>query len=241
MSRFSDLAAGTRAIHRVPLPLVNVPCPLLPDLPELAAQREKDAEAAASQGASVVPATVEVGLRVLTGEEFLLIETLSRKMAESQGCKSFDETDSIFNMAKSLYTIAVACVDPDSDPREPVPFFGSKGETPKVSAESGVKAILESPHIGRDGIIFLAEQHEHWQDLCNPSALKVSPERMWGLVGEVAASNDARPFLLLRQGMRWSFARFMAVLLVSYSMDKSPFGSDSPESSSEQPTESDPS
>jgi len=234
MGRFSDVAAGVRAIHRVTLPLVNVPCQLLPDLPELAAQREKDAAAAASRGEPVVPATVEVGLRVLTGSEVLLIESLARKMAESQGCKAFEETDSIYNMAKSLYTIAVACVDPDSDPRAPIPFFGTKGDTPKASAESGVQAILDSEHIGRDGIVFLAEQHEHWQDLCNPSALKMSPERMWALVGEVAASNDASPFLLLRPGMRWSFARFMAVLLVSFSMDKSPFGSDSPESSSDQ-------
>jgi hypothetical protein len=91
--------------------------------------------------------------------------------------------------------------------------------------------ILASPHIGRDGILYLADQHENWQDLCNPRALKMSMERQWALVGEVAASVDGRPFFLLRPGMRLSFARFMAVLLMSYSMDKSLSGSDSPESS----------
>lgn len=227
MSKFNDIAAGTRAIKRVDLPLVNVPCSLLPDIPELSEQRKLDAEAAASQGAPVVPGSVEVGLRVLTGDEFILTEKLARKMAESNGCKSFDESDSIFNMAKSLYTIAVACVDPDSDPKDPEPFFGKRGANPAETAEACVKAIMSSVHIGRDGIVFLAEQHEHWQDLCNPAALKMSPQRMWDLVGEVAASSDARPFLLLRPGMRWSFARFMAALLASSSTGKSLFGFDS--------------
>lgn len=229
MGKFSDIeriAAGSRAIKRVTLPLVNVPCSLLPDIPELSEQRTKDAAALASQGAPVVPGSIEVGLRVLTGDEFLLTEKLARKMAEANGCKSFEESDSIFNLAKSLYTIAVSCVDPDSDPANPDPYFADRGSTPAATAESCVQAILSSVHIGRDGIVFLAEQQEYWQDLCNPAALKMSPERLWDLVGEVAASADARPFLLLRPGMRWSFARSMAVQLTSYLMGRSPFGSD---------------
>jgi hypothetical protein len=229
LADIADIAAGVRAIKRIPLPLVNVPCSLLPDIPELTEQRNKDAEAAASQGAPVVPATIEVGLRVLTGEENLLIERLSNKMAETNGCRAFEETDAIFNMAKSLYTIAVACVDPDSDPKDPDPFFGPRGKTADETAENCAQRILVSPHIGRDGIIFLAEQHEHWQDICNPAALKMSAERMWALVGEVAASADA--LLKLRPGMRSTFARFMAVLLTSYSQDKWLSGPTSPENS----------
>ncbi len=238
MSKFADIdtvAAGARAIKRIDLPLVNVPCSLLPDIPELMEQRKKDAEAAASQGAPVVPATVQVGLRVLTGDETLLIESLTNKMAESRGCKAFEETDAIFNMAKSLYTIAIACVDPDSDPKNPEPFFGDRCKTPAETAEKCVQHILASPHIGRDGIIYLAEQQELWQDLCNPALLKMSPEQMFAMVGEVAASADA--LLKLRPGMRSIFARFMAVLLTSYSLDKSPFGLTSQENSkAEQPS-----
>ncbi len=238
MSKLEDTAAGIRAIRRIDLPLVNVPCSLLPDIPELMEQRKKDAEAAASQGAPVVPATVEVGLRVLTGGENLLIEKLTNKMAESNGCKAFEETDAIFNMAKSLYTIAIACIDPDSDPKDPDLFFSPFGTTVRASkagaladgkakvtfADQCVQTIQASEHIGRDGIIYLAEQHELWQETCNSQALKMSPEVLWSTIGKVAAEHDARTYLKLRPGMRWSFTRSMAVLLTSYSLDKSPFG-----------------
>lgn len=245
MSKLEDIAAGDRAIKRILLPLVNVPCSLLPDIPELMEQRKKDAEAAASQGAPVVPATAEVGLRVLTGGEALLIERLTNKLAEAEGCKAFDESDAIFNMAKSLYTIAIACVDPDSDPKDPDLFFSPLGTVVRASkvgalvpgerdltfADQCVKTIQASTHVGRDGIIFLAEQHEFWQDLCNASALKMSEEQMWAQVGEVAASSDARAFLSLRPGMRWIFARSMAVLLWNSYLDKSSSGPTSPKSS----------
>lgn len=223
--KLKDIMGGTRAIKRVSLPLVNVPCSLLPDIPELAEQRAKDAQTAASAGAPEVPAAVEVGLRVLTGDEFLSVYEKARKMAEARGSTRADESDPVYNMAESVYICALACVDPDSDPHNPEPFFGQKGDV-----ESGVKEILASIHIGRDGLIFLAEQQEHWQDVCNPQGLKMSPERMFTLVGEVAASDDAAPFLRLRPGMRWSFARFMALLVVSSQMDKSLSGSTSPES-----------
>jgi hypothetical protein len=231
MSKLEDIAAGIRAIKRIDLPLVNVPCSLLPDIPELMEQRKKDAAAAASQGAPVVPATVEVGLRVLTGDETLLVERLTNEMAEANGCKAFEETDSIFNMAKSTCTIAVACVDPDSDPADPDPFFGPRLENPKKTAEACIKRINASTHIGRDGIIYLAEQHEAWQDMCNSQALKMSPDVLWALIGKVAAEHDARTYLKLRPGMRLSFTRSMAVLLTSYYLDKSPFGPTSQEDS----------
>lgn len=241
--KFKDIPLGLRAIRRVDLPLVNVPCALLPDIPELAAQRQKDAEAAASQGAPAVPGSVEVGLRVLTGDESLLIERLSRKMADKNGARALDSSDAIFYMAQSLYTCIVACVDPDSSPKDPDPFFGirpRKGgsfEELEIDLQVGIDSVLGSPHVGRDGIFFLAEQHALWQDLCNPQALKMSPQRMWDLVGEVAASVDDRPFSLLRPGMQLSFARFMAATLWSSLMSKSPSGSDSLESDSSLTTE----
>jgi len=250
MSKLDDIAAGTRAIKRIDLPLVNVPCSLLPDVPELMEQRKKDAEAAASRGAPVVPATVEVGLRVLTGAETLLIERLTNKLAEAEGCKAFEETDAIFNMAKSLYTCAISCVDPDSDPKDPDLFFSPPGTVVRASkagayadakaqitfADQCATAILASDHIGRDGIIYLAEQQEFWQDLCNPASLKMSEEQLWSLVGEVATEADPKTFLGLRLGLRWIFTRSMAALLMSSSLDKSLFGPTSPEDSKESST-----
>ena len=234
--KFKDIPLGLRAIKRVDLPLVNVPCSLLPDVPELALQRQKDAEAAASQGAPAVPGSVEVGLRVLTGDESLTIERLSRKMAEKNGAKSFDSSDAIFFMAQCLYTCAIACVDPDSHPKDPDPFFGLRPRKASIEEleedlQVGIDSLLNSPHVGRDGILYLAEQQELWQDLCNPQALKIGAERMWDLVGEVATSVDDRPFSRLRPGMRLSFARFMAAMLWTSPTPKSPSGSDLPESS----------
>ncbi len=236
MAKFKDIPVGLRAIKRVDLPLVNVPCPMLPDVPELAAQRQKDAEAAASRGAPAVPGSVEVGLRVLTGDESFLIERLTRRMAEKNGAKSFDSTDAIFFMAQCLYTCVIACVDPDSLPSDPEPFFGIRPrknvsiEDLEADLQVGVDQILLSSHVGRDGILILAEQQELWQDVCNPLLLKKSPAEMWDLVGEVATSVDDRPFSDLRRGMQWSLARFMAALLWSSSTPKSSSGSDLPES-----------
>lgn len=225
MGRLKDIAEGTRAIKRITVRLCNMPCALLPDIPELAAQREQDRAAwqaaqAAQPGAAppIAPdQSVEIGLRVLSGEENGLVLQKAADYATRKGAKKCDESDPVYNFAVSVYTCAIACVDPDSDPKNPARFFGEE-------IDGAAEALLKSPHFGRDGIIYLSEQHEVWQDANNPQALKLDIARMWQLVGEVAASPDAGPFLNLRPGLRQSFVRFMAALLTSLLSDKSLFG-----------------
>lgn len=232
MARLKDFTAGTRAVKRVRFPLVNVPCSLLPDIPELAEQRAKDASSSPSDAPGKVPEP-EIGLRVLLPEEQALAYEKALAFAKRRGSDKADTQDPNYNLGLSVYTLALAAVDPDSDPRNPVPFFGEPGDV-----ESAAHAILSTPHLTRDGIIYLAEAQELWQSMCSPQALRIGAHKMWEMVGEVAASNDVSPFLLLQPAMRWSFVRFMAIQLVSLATQKSSPGQDSPESRS--PGESEP-
>jgi hypothetical protein len=222
VARLKDFKAGTRAIKRVAFPLVNVPCSLLPDIPELAEQRAKDG--VDNSDSSPVP---EIGLRVLLPEEQATAYDKALAFAKKHGSDKADTSDPNYNLGLSVYMLALSAVDPDSNAADPIPFFGEKGDV-----ESAALAILSTPHLTRDGIIYLAEAQELWQSMCSPQANKIGAQRMWELVGEVAASNDASPFLLLQPAARWSFTRFMAVLLANSVMFKSVSGPDSPESTS---------
>jgi hypothetical protein len=229
--KFKDVAKGTRAIKRVTCPLVNVPCALLPDVPELAEQRARDRKKNEQGGAATTPTTsVDVGLRVLTGTEVLDILDRAAQKAIARNQKP-DESSPIYQLAVSVYTLAASCVVADSDPEKPIPFFGDS-DVPGAGVEnweSAYEEILASPHLGRDGILFLTDQQEAWQDICNPQALKIGHERLWQLAGEVAADDTGRPFFSLRPAMRWSFARFMAIQLLSLmtSQSQRTSGSDS--------------
>lgn len=231
--KLKDIIQGTRAIHRVRLPLVNVPVGDAAALPELAAQRERDQAAAPPGQAAFSAGEIEVGLRVLLGIETQ--EALKRALsyAELHGSKNPGPGDPLYDFGLRLYTVALAAVDPDSDPRDAEPFFGNRGDP-----QSGVDDILNSPHIGRDGILYLSEQQEYWQDLCSPQPLKLTPEQLWEKVGEVAASRDGRPFFGLRPGLQWVLARFMAGQLVSSPDHKFFFGADSPGKTSPSPAPS---
>lgn len=220
--KLKDIMAGTRAIHRVRLPLVNVPSSEAVAHPELAEQRARD-QAADPRGLAAFSAGyIEAGVRVLLGRETREALKRARAYAETNGSKTPVPGDPLYDFGLRLYLVALATVDPDSDPRDPDPFFGERGDI-----ESAVTAILESPHIGRDGILYLSEQQQAWQDLLNPQELRVSPERLYELVAEVATSPDAGPFWRLRPGMQWVLARFMASQLLSSPDHKYFFTADS--------------
>jgi len=220
LSDLDRIMAGTRAIRRVECPIVNVPGPLQADQPEMAQQRAANTAAAQpGQAPPVAPPTVEVGLRVLTGEETSFVYEKAWAEAQRKGCPKPDETDPVYALALSVWTLAVACVDPDSEPAKPELFFGS---TPAEAAA----AIYASPHLGRDGIAYLCEQHEVWQDLCHPQAKNAGFGQIWERVTE-ALTDDPRFFLQMRPALRWSFVRFMASLLATLLPDKSTPGSSS--------------
>jgi hypothetical protein len=219
MSKLSDIAKGNRAIKKVPLPLVNVPAFLSADVPELAAQRESDRAAAIEKGEPAVPDEVMVGLRVLTQGELTEVYEKAGDFARKHGVKEPNETDPIYNIGLSVYTCVMACVDPDSDPRDPEPFFGARADL-----ESGALELLASPHIGRDGIAYLQETQEAWQDMCNPRASKVPPSVFYDSIVSLADKEQdvaLRTFLGYRPAMHFRLLRTMAGLLVNLQQGKS--------------------
>jgi hypothetical protein len=139
----------------------------------------------------------------MTGLEQAEVYKRARSYSKENGGNPDNEADTLYLFAITAYTAAIACVDPESDPKDPEPFFGRRGDP-----ESGFRELLESPHIGRDGLVYLKEQQELLEDQLSPQAIRVSPEKLWDLAQEVATSEDARPFFKLRAGMRWKLMQY---------------------------------
>jgi hypothetical protein len=219
--KLKDIRLGTRAVKRIKLPLVNVPSSLTPDVPELMAQRAIDANAAIEAGEQPTPSEVMVGVRVLTPGELATVYEKASEFARSKGAESRD-TDPIYNLGVNVYLCAIACVDPDSDVRDPDPFFGERGDV-----ESAALELFGSPHIGREGLQYLAQAQQLWQDTCSPSAMRMSPRDMVEAVRKAGGDQEEAfaTFLALRPGMQWASWRFMAsqlsILLTPKSSDTS--------------------
>lgn len=222
MAKLSDIGKGTRAIKRIALPLVNRPNFINPDVPELALQRESDTADALMSGEPATPDQVMVGLRILTLNELTKVYEKAGDFARERGVKEPNEADPIYNLGTSIYICAMACVDPDSDAKDPEPFFGTRGDL-----ESAARELLDSVHIGRDGIAYLAEAHESWQDICNPRANRIAPNVFYDTVVALADNNPDKAlatFLALRPGMLLAFMRTTARLLLTLLPEKSSYG-----------------
>lgn len=219
--KLSDLQKGSRAVRRVRFPLANMRAPFLPDLPELVEQRKIDRErfearqAAEGKAApSVAPdAEVWVGLRVLTGAENSEVLQHAQSYAKERGVDPWDEDHPICTLAKMVYTLLLACVDPDDQSDERAPFFDD------------AEQILDSHHLGRDGIVWLYEAQELWQEQTSPLCpLEIEPEAYFALMLQIAQEESPDPFVRMRAGLRWTFTRSMACQLVSLLTHKSESG-----------------
>lgn len=227
--KLRDVQKGTRAIKRVALPLVNRPCSLTPDVPELMAQRAIDAHTAIEAGGKPMPDEVWVGVRALLPSEEATVYQKASEYARSKGGEA-RTSDPIYNLGLSVYTCAVACVDPDSDVNDPDPFFGERGDV-----ESAALELFGSPHIGREGLQYLAQAQQLWQDVISPSALRMSPRDLVETVAKLGSSDQElafSTFLALRPGMQWVSARFMASQLALLQTLKSSTTSTSSDTSS---------
>jgi len=211
--KLSELEKGSRAVRRVRFPLANMRAPFLPDLPELAAQRKVDrerfdaqrSEAAEGEAApSVAPdSEVWVGLRVLTGAENSEVLQNAQTYAKARGVDPWNEDHAICTLAKMVFTLLLACVDPDDKSDDPPPFFDDADQ------------ILNSHHLGRDGIVWLYEAQELWQEQTSPLCpLEIEPEAYFALMLQIAKEDNPDPFVRMRAGLRWTFARSMAVQLL---------------------------
>jgi hypothetical protein len=207
----SALIKGRRAIKRVKMPLANAGPLLGSQPPELTA---------AQQEAGVLPSDApDIGIRTLTAWEWGEVLRQASEFATTRGGKA-EDTDELYQLGKMAYTLLVACVDPDDDGHGP--FF-----------DGGIDQILNSIDLGRDGIAYLYEQVEMWQDATSPQLLNMDSSELESAITELAGEEGSsmRFFTALRPGMQWRCARFMAVLLQSFLSSSFSSGGDSTESS----------
>lgn len=224
--RLADIPKGHRAIKRVSIPLLNVGD--APD-PEALATKHRAGDAKEH--------TAEVGVRALRDDEYDLVLARARAHAAERGVQNPGEYDPVYRHALALFTCAIACVDPDSDPRSPAHFFGpAEG----WSIDKAAQEIQTSEHVGRDVLAYLYEAQELWQSSVNPRAQRLSPEDMLVQIdrmGRGDLSEAQRFFLASSPGLVVSSLHFMASLLKLLPTSKQDIGSSSlentPPSSSE--------
>lgn len=209
----ANVAKGARAIKRVKLPLVNSPGPLLPDQPELAEQRARDGVPERSE--------IDVGVRAMRPSEFEQVIVGALEYAKARGVTE-EPLSPIYSLGYRYTLLAITLVDPDSDPKDPEPFFGKRGDV-----ASAIEAMRSSDHLTDDSLMFLAEHQDAWQQQVSPTANRLAPAQLWVLMKEVAASTDASPFLQLRVGMQWQFVQFLVSQLSIARTDSLPTPSDS--------------
>ena len=190
------LLTGFRALKIIELPLTTQPYGVQPDTPEQVAARDGNE-----------PVKVMVGVRALTPEERGDVLSAAYAHAVSKGASGDDvERSAVYAQSLAVYTVAMACVDPDSDRRAPLLFFGD-------SLEEAAKAIRKSPLMTDDIVLYLRERQECWQDEVNPQALTIRDSELYETAKK--SVEDADFLAKWRIGTVLSFARCMAALALS--------------------------
>lgn len=213
--KLKDVAKGTWAVKAVPLRLANASQAAQPGQPP-----------------SGAPVTVQVGVRVLTGDETASVYQKAQELALEKGVPEWKAEHPLCLLYEKACTIALACVDADSDPRKPEPFFAE-----------GVAEVLSSPLIGSDNIVYLHERWEWWQDECSFETAKMTAEEVIAVAMKHAeAPENESPLGRMRPGLRETYTRTLAVALSSLlnpkSLSTSPTGTSSLGSKSETQSES---
>lgn len=219
--KLRDLMRGTRAIHVVEIPLVNVPNPGAEESPELAEARKRDAQIFGTT-AEQMPTKAKVGLRVLLPGQWADVQTAAREFAIERGNPNPTEDDPNYNLGTQINTLCRACVDADSDPLNPDLF------------EPDPKEWLDNPNLTRDTLTYLCEEWEWWNDRVNPQIKNFSDHEMLAFVGQLVVNPDI--FLSLRAGVQRSLVAFMAALLWNSLQPKSEPGTGSTENIPSGPT-----
>lgn len=204
--KFSELEKGTRAIKVVSFRLGNAPL----------VEGHKPGDPIPEDEFAV-----RVGLRIMTGEELARVYKEARAAAFAAGCKEWLDSDPVCRLYDQAYTIAVACVDPDSQGQSE-PFF-----------DRGVQQVLSSPELGADNIAYLFEQHRLWEDEANLRVDGLTLSQIWDLMAKEAArsENAISPLARLRPGALKIYTRTTAVHLATLLMARSEPGGSSEDSS----------
>jgi hypothetical protein len=189
MSKFSDIAEGTRARHPATLPLPGA---------------RVNAETGEWEGP-----TVALDLRALREDEYVQVLERARAFAVARGVAHPEPGDDIFERGKMVHTLAVACIDKDSPPEAPAPFF-----------DGGWESIHRASNLTPEVVAYLALKQALFQDEVNPLATSQSPAEFMAAVIKTAGG-DLGFFVNSRPGLQWSFTRTLASQLLALLADRS--------------------
>lgn len=195
MAKFSQIAKGTRALKQVTFPLL-------------------DGETQAT-----------CSLRPLLGSDDAIVLDEARAFAISHKVADPKDGNPLYEFGKAIAVCLHACVDSESDPKNPDPYF--------ESAEQ-IQAGLD-----RERIFLLSEWQARHQESVSPRPSSSSAEEYIADIYKIASAAEGEdlPFALWPRSRLESSFLFSANLLVSLLERKSPTGSDS----AEKPSSSDPS
>jgi hypothetical protein len=149
--------------------------------------------------------TVEVLVIPLTGHEEAEALTFAQRFATERQAKA-SPGEPIFDLGLMVATLLRGTLDPATHER----FFGSESEA------------LRLP---REGIMYLFEHQQTWQDSLSPSVKNLGHGEIVAKIVELSEAEDPAGFIRLSPGLRWICTRTMARLLVSSLTDKSLLGS----------------
>lgn len=144
---------------------------------------------------------VRVAVRPLLDWDDNEIDAKALEFARKHGVDDPKPGQPIYERAIALYTLLLACSDPDSPDDAPVSFFDSVDQIQK--------------HVDRDRIAWLMGVQQTWEDRCSPRQLKLSPDEFVQRVGEVALAEDEDPFVHMRPGLQWAFTRTLCGLFMN--------------------------
>jgi hypothetical protein len=160
----------------------------------------------------------KIAVRPLLDDDDDQIETQALAYATQRGVADPKAGHPIYDRGVALYTLLLACSDPDSPDGAPVPYFDN------------IEQIRTG--LDRHRIAWLLAAQQVWEDTCSPRTLKMSPNEFVAHIMEVAVSKDEAPFLRLRPGLQWILLRTLAKQYISSPEPRSLYGLVSESSSS---------
>jgi len=150
--------------------------------------------------------------RPISGTQESLVLEAARAYAKAKGVELPREGEPLYDLAVMAHTIAIACVDPDSDPKDREPSF-----------DGGAQQILDN--LGPEEIAYLYERQQLWQDELSPTVSRMSTTELMGVALKLTEAKDDAPFSRLRPVLRLILLRTMAGLLFSSPEFRSQFSS----------------
>lgn len=156
-------------------------------------------------------------LRAVVGVDDAAIFAEARAFAKARGVAEPKEGEPLYDLGLAVHTLAIACVDSDFPADKPAAFF-----------DGGPSQILE--HLDRDRILYLYETLTSWQSTFSPRAASQTWPEYVASVYAIATAEEGSaedPFVKWAPGLRASWARTSAGLLLSSLAPKSPSGTDS--------------